>query len=53
MLKESPADQRCFCSEALRVDDGLVVCAGEGHVYALVDALPAEVVEALPSISVK
>ncbi len=39
--------ERCFCSAALRVDDGQVLCADEGHIIALVSALPADVLEAL------
>ena len=38
--------ERCFCSAPLCVDDGLVLC-DHGHVYALADALPADVLEAL------
>ena len=38
--------ERCFGAAPLRVDDGLVVC-DHGHVFALADALPADVLEAL------
>ena len=35
----------CCCPAALRVDEGLIVCAS-GHVYALASALPADELEA-------
>ena len=38
---------RCFCTAALLIDDGLVVCADEGHIIALATALPADALEAL------
>ena len=51
--KGHPLDRRgrrCFCTEPLRVEDGLVLCANE-HVIALASALGEDVAKALDEVT--